>query len=128
MSLDTEIFSALGGFQGLSDLVGARIYPVGTVPAQVAKPYVTWQEITDTAVQDLDGTNGGSGGLDRYRVAITTWDLKRTTARAVALQVRLGMEAASAYKALHLDRRDVPFEPDTKLNGIQQDFAVWLRS
>jgi hypothetical protein len=124
--IQQQIFTALGQAAGLSALVGARIYP-DQAPQATAKPYVVWQEISDLEVNDLSGS-AETSGVHNYRIQVTFWDVNATKSREGGKQVRLAMSAASAFKSLHIDSRAMPFEPDTKLYGMQSDFSVWLRT
>lgn len=124
MTLEQAIFQALGQYQGVNQIAGARIYEFAA-PQGAARPYVVWQELDTLPMADLDGT-AATGGKDRSYIQITAWAVSRDQARQLALQLRLGMEAASQFKAVAYGRRDLPFEADTKLYGTQGDFAVWL--
>lgn len=124
--IQSEIFSALGQYAGLSALVATRIYP-DQAPQGVAKPYVVWQEITDLEVNDMSGS-AETGGLHNYRIQVTFWDVNATKSREGGKQVRLAMIDATGFKSLHIDSRAMPFEPETKLYGMQSDFSVWLRT
>lgn len=125
-TLEQILFSQLGSHAGLSDLVGARIYP-DVAPRGVAKPYVVWQEISGMPMVDTDG----SGGLTYYRVQISAWALSAASARAVMTQVLDAMNSAAGasprtYRSLVVEPgvRSAGFEFDTKLHGKQCDFSV----
>lgn len=122
------MFSALSGYAGVSALVGSRCYP-DVAPQDVARPFVVWQEISLIPTMDMNGT-AESNSLNNYRIQVTSWATKATSARDLDAQVRLAMNAvaASVFKALLTDSRSLGFEPDTKLFGIQSDFSVWLKT
>lgn len=125
------IFESLGGFAGLSALVGARIYP-DLAPSGVARPYVVWQEIALTQANDIGGS-AETSGLSNYLIQITSWAegsgaRGATVAREVDTQVRLAMIAATGFKSLLRDARALGYEQDTKLFGNQTDFSVWVKT
>lgn len=124
--LQSSMFATLGQYAGVSDLVATRIYP-DQAPQGVAKPYVVWQEISLVQVSDMSGSSETSG-LHNYRVQVTFWDLNQTKSREGDRQVKLAMIAASAFKSVHVDTRALPYEPETKLYGMQSDFSVWLKT
>lgn len=121
------IFEALSGHAQLAELVGSRVYP-DVAPQDIGRvPYVVWQEISETQANDLNGS-AETGGLNNYRVQITSWAGKGTLAREVDAKVRLAMIAASGFKSLLQDSRAMPYEPETKQHGKQSDFSVWLKT
>lgn len=127
--IQVAVFAALAGFGSLSALVGARVYP-SLAPNPVTKPYVVWQEIFETPSNDLSGS-ALTGTLSRFLIQASSWaegSRGPTIARDVDRQVRAAMIAATQFKALIVDARAMPYEPDTKLHCYQTDFAVWLRN
>lgn len=130
IAIQSAIFTALAGNAGLAARVGQRIYPGGNAPQGVAKPYVTWQEISEVPASSVDGGTPATNTIN-YRIQINTWASGldgATTARDVDALVRAAMAAASAFKSLVLDARSLDYEPDTKLYGYSTDFSVWLRT
>lgn len=123
MSVQSDIFTALGNYAGLSAMVGVRIYP-DVADQEAITPRLVWQEIAGIPQNGLDGHNS----LDNYRIQVTSWATKGTTARNVDEQVRLAMAAATAFKSICVDVRSLGFEPETKLYGVQSDFSVWWRT
>lgn len=131
--IQASVFTALTGFSGLRSLIGTRAYP-DQAPQGALRPYAVWQEISDVESNDLDGS-AETGGLHRYRVQVTFWDTDATKSREGGKQVRLAMINASQpgspsplFRSIHLESRALPYEQDTKLFGMQSDFAVWLRT
>jgi len=123
MTMQSDLYSALGTFSGLSALVGARIYP-DVADQEAITPRVVWQEVSNVPQNGLDGHNN----LDNYRIQVTSWAVSGTLARSVDAQVRLAMAAATAFTSLCVDNRSLGFEPDTKLHGVQSDFSIWWRT
>ena len=120
------LFEALGGYAGVSALIGTRIYP-DVAPQGVARPFVVWQEIFTQQQNNLGGSVETSG-LTNYLIQVTCWATSGTLAREVDAQVRLAMIAATSFKSLLSNARAMDYEPDTKLHGHQSDFSVWLRT
>ena len=124
--IQEAVFATLGQFAGLNASVATRIYP-DEAPQQVARPYVVWQEISLVQAADLLGS-AETGGLNNYRVQVTVWAEKASQVRALDLQVRLAMQAASLFKSLVADARSLGRDTETKLYGMQSDFSVWLKT
>jgi hypothetical protein len=125
-AIQQAVFEALAGYAGLSQLVGARVY-ADVAKQGVSRPYVVWQEISTTEVNDLSGS-AETSGTHNYRIQVTFWAVDATRAREGNKQVKLAMIAASGIKSLAIDTRALPYEPDTKLHGMQTDFSVWIRT
>lgn len=130
-AIQAAVFAALGGYAGLSTIVGAKIFP-DVAPQGTGAPYVVWQEISLVAASNDMAGSVETGGLSNFRIQVTSWakgsDRGATKAREVDGQVRLAMIAATGFKSLLVDNRALPFEQDTKLHGVQSDFSVWLRT
>ena len=128
-SIQSAMFSALGGHAGLSALVGARIFP-DIAPQDAGTPFVVWQEVSLSTPQDLNGT-ATANGVDNFRIQVSSWATTvrgGSIARSVNDQVRAAMAAATGFKSLLLDSRAMPYESDTRRHGFQSDFSVWLRT
>lgn len=125
-AIQQAVYEALAGFAGLSDLLGTRVYP-DEAPQNAARPYAVWQEISDVECTDLSGS-AETGGTHNYRIQVTYYDVNQTKSRDGNKQVKLAMQAAAGFKSIHSDTRALPFEPDTKLFGMQSDFSVWIRT
>lgn len=125
------MFETLGGYAGVADLVGARVYP-DVAPQGVARPFLVWQEVTLQQANDMSGSVQ-SGGLDNYLIQVTSWaegsgERGATKARELDAQGRLAMIAATGFKSLMRDSRSLGYEQDTKLYGHQTDYSVWLKT
>lgn len=122
-TLAEELFTAIAGDSAVKVVVGTRVYRTQARQA-TARPFIVWQTVTEADVMDLDGTPA-TGGLQNPRIQVTSWAEKSTDADALDRLVRAAMAAASAFKSLKVDHRDLPFEPDTRLYGSQTDFSLW---
>lgn len=125
-TIQQAMYESLGGFAGISALVGARVYP-DIAPQDVARPFVVWQEINTEQMNSLAGSVE-SGGLTNYLIEATCWAATGAGARNLDAQVRAAMIAATQFKSVLSDGQSLGFDPDTKLYGYQSDFSVWLRS
>ena len=123
MTIQTDLFAALGTYANLAAMIGTRIYP-DVADQGATTPRVVWQEVSNTPQNSMSGHDG----LDNYRIQITSWATSGNLARNVDYQVRAAMAAASAFSAICVDNRSLGFEPDTKLHGVQSDFSVWWRT
>ena len=119
MSFSSDLYARLRGHAGLSALVGDGIYPL-CLPQNPMLPAVVYQRISGQRVQNL---TRDTGGPQRVRVQITAWAEDVDTANSVAEQVRLAMEAATGWRALHaLDVEQ--YEPDTGLYSVVADYLT----
>jgi hypothetical protein len=123
MTIQSDLFAALGQYAGLSALVGTRIYP-DVAPEDVVRPYVVWQEVATVPVNGIDGHHS----LNNYRIQIVSLDTTALRARAVAVQVRAAMAAAIAFKSIEVDFGTADFEVGSKVFGMRSDFSVWYRN
>ena len=119
MSIQSDIYAALGQYAGLSAMIGARIY-WDVADQEASAPYVVLQEISVVPQNGLDGHNS----LDLDRIQATSWARSRTQARMVNEQVRAAMAGSATLNSICIDVRSLGFEPETKLYGIQADFSV----
>ena len=129
-SIQQQMFTALAGHAGVSGIVGSRVYP-DVAPQDAAVPFVVWQEISLLKAGNSLAGSSESGGLDNFRVQVTSWAKGAngaSAARDLDYQVRLAMIAATGIKCLHTDSRAMQYEPDVKRHGMQSDFSVWLRT
>lgn len=129
-AIQSAVYNALAGHAGLSALIGARVFP-DVAPQNTAKPYCVWSEVSLVQANNMGGSVE-SGGLDNYRISVTSWatasDRGATKARETDGQVRLAMIAATGFKSLLVDSRAMGYEEDTKLHGVQSDFSIWLKN
>jgi len=89
MSAETQLYAALSGWTGLTDLVANRIYP-DAIPENVDLPAVVYVR----AGTNPTYTIGGALVCEDVRMAVTVWAPTRTEAEAVADQVRLAIDGS----------------------------------
>ena len=115
MSIELDIQTLLGA------LVSGRCYPL-VAPDPVAKPYITFQVISDNELVVLDGPNG----TVNKRVQVNTWAKTYGEAKTLNQSVKDAMKAAS-FVNIPLPSGGDQYEPDTQLYGEITDFSVWTQ-
>lgn len=125
MSINTRLFSRLSSDAGVSALVFAsgiyRIYPV-LLPQDSAYPAISYQNISNNPINHLSGESNQQND----RVQIDCWAETNDQAHAMADAVKLAMQgSANNFKAIRLTRIDLPYDNDTKLFRVNQDFSIW---
>ena len=127
-SIDTALYTRLGGFAGLTALVSTRIYPP-PVPQNATYPCVSYSQVSGVR----DYVMGNQSGLVQSRYQLDSWATTSTGARAVAEQVRLALSNYAGtsdtividYVLMESETRI--FEDESDLHRISQDFIVHYR-
>ncbi|MBV2180776.1 MAG: DUF3168 domain-containing protein [Castellaniella sp.] len=119
MSVETELFSLL------KTLVDGRCYPDATPDAPVF-PLIVYQGAGGRAHDYLERK---LPDCEHYRIQINCWTKSRTTANALALQVRQRIiEQGAAFESAETMGQAVGlYEEALKLYGARQDFGVWIK-
>lgn len=115
MSLESDLYSALQA------LAGGRMYP-DVAPENVARPYVTYQQVGGQGVNFLDPTVPSKKNA---RVQINVWADTRLAAATLARSIEDTLRGASALQVNVLGALTALHEPDAGLYGTRQDFSVW---
>lgn len=112
------IFAILNGNSAVHAIAGDRIYPHGSAPQDVARPYVTWFLLSSIPENELDGTPD----VDRCSVQIDCWADDGAGSVRLASAVRDAIEPHAHVTNIALNGR----EPETGLYrfAIQTDY--WL--
>ena len=128
-SAEAEVYTALTSYAGLQTLVTNgdspetfRIYPL-VMPQDETLPAVVYQRIVGNRITTL--SDAGGTGVERVVFQFTTWSTTMLEAHDVMEQVRLALVAAS-FEIVPLSNRSV-HEPQTRLFGMEYDFAIWHR-
>lgn len=129
MKIEEALFSHLKSHAGLSALVGTRIYPQ-IMPQGVTMPAVTYQKISGPR----EYSHGGPSELAHPRFQLSCWAKNYSTAKDIAEQVRLALQAyrgtmggaggVTVYGAFLENEIDL-YESDTRLYHIPVDFSIW---
>ncbi len=137
MSLIEEgIVAKIKTVNGITAIIGtgvnARISP-GVLPQNETLPAITYSKISGVRVQIM----GGISGLAHPVYQINSWASTYLAAKALAEQVRLGLDAniATTWGSITIrasimddDSDLLEVSPDLKERrryGIRQDFEVW---
>lgn len=125
MTLETEIYSRLVDYSGMSALVGTRIYPVA-IPQNAALPAVCFQRITSVPEHAF----GSDAGVRRTRVQVTiVAEQLAKTGQAVDVAAKVIL-ALSRYRGgtiqdSLLDNEQHDFESEPRFYRILLDFIIW---
>ncbi|HYD58968.1 MAG TPA: DUF3168 domain-containing protein [Noviherbaspirillum sp.] len=115
MTVEASIFDLLKG------LVSTRVYP-DVAPANVAKPYIVYQQVGGDVVTFVDNMVPSK---QNGRFQFSTWAATRAAAATLALQVENSLTTAVAFQARPLGAPTARYEPDGPVYGAQQDFSIW---
>lgn len=127
MVIEEGLYAHLSGLAGLTALISNRIYPL-KAPQDAIYPLVVIQRVSGPRVYSHDGASG----LAYPRFQISSWGRSAAEAKAVANQVRIGMngfkgtmgddvEVDACFLATELDR----YDPETERYGTLLDFIIW---
>ena len=89
MSAETQLYAALSGRAALTALVSTRIYP-DAIPENVTLPAVVFVRASTNPTYTI----GNVLVCEEVRFAITAWAETRTSAEAIADQIRLALDGA----------------------------------
>lgn len=116
----------MSGYAGLIALVPAtRIYP-GVRPQGSILPAVSYFKVTNRHLY----RHRGAGGWAEPRFQIDVWASTYASAKRVAEQVRLGMNAfTGTFSGVEVGRSEAAnetdlYEPETQIHHIALDFDV----
>lgn len=117
------IFARLGAVSAVTSLIATRVYAF-PAPADVTRPYVTYQMISNPRERTIDGVTG----LTRARMQLDCWAATPAEAEDVAAAVRQALEGfagtaggVTVKYARSEDEADTFNEP-TDLQGKRLDF------
>ena len=124
MSIDSDIFSALGADAGVSALLGTgsvcRLYP-DEAPQAAAHPLVVYTRLSGADEMHLKGPTGSV----QCRYQFSCWGETFDSADAVAAAVRAGLFAAAALTVTACDVYSGPVEGELKLYHRIVDVTLW---
>jgi hypothetical protein len=124
MTFEADLKTHLQADASIAAAVLDRIYPL-TAPQGVAKPYITYQRITGTPTNDLDGLDGS---LIDIRCQIDVYAASFDACRVLSEFVRIRLQtAAASFAALTNFDQDF-FEDDVRLYRTALDCSFWFRT
>jgi hypothetical protein len=114
MSMETDLATLLTG-------LCARTYP-DVAPANVARPYVTWQQLGGESLRYAD-----NAPMDkRYPLLqINVWSDTRLQSTALIRQIEDALCASAAFTSEPQGEPASIYEEDTKLYGSIQRFTLF---
>lgn len=124
MSVETEIFSRLSGFAGLSALVGTRIGP-NILPQSTTYPAISYRRVSAERASAM----GADPGNVRARFQVDVFAETYASARAVAEQVRQALQrwtnnsGTVIQGTYYLNEVDL-YEDETQIHHLALDFEV----
>lgn len=112
------VYSTLRASAAVLALVGDRIGAHGEIPADSARPYITWQIVSDQPHDQISGPPCS----DFSSVQIDCWAMEDGDVRDLAIAVRDALDVAGHHNRVVVNLR----EPDTRLYrvGIEADFIT----
>lgn len=128
MTVAEVIKARLTAFAGLSALVSTRVH-AGEAPQNTARPYVTYQNISEFREYGF----GGGIGIVRARYQFDVFADSYLSGRAIIEQLRLALDfwtsPSSSPEIIRVTAENVidGFEPDTRLHHPSFDFQVVYR-
>ena len=127
MTLETEIYSRLSGFAGLTALVGQQIYPL-ILPQDGALPAVVFHVISEPRISNF----GQDTGDVHARVQVTCFGEKAAgqgSVLAVKQQVRLALQRYSGgnIQDCFVEGGGSAYESESKIFTVMLDFLIWFK-
>lgn len=119
MSIETDIKTILDGYAGLSSLVGSRNYIV-KLPQNPVYPNTVL-----SYNREIENHLTGESSLEHVILQVDIRDEDYSDVRAVAVQVKAAMAAATNVKSLCLTDDDLPHEDEVKTYRTVLRFSVW---
>lgn len=117
MSVESDLVSVL------EPLAGSRVYP-DVAPDNVARPYITYQQVGGTPVNFLSGVPSKRNG----RFQINVWADTRIEAANIIRQVEDAVRLSSLLLAVTEGGAVADYEDEMKLYGARQDFSIWFQA
>ena len=117
---ETGIYSTLSSDGSTSGLVSTRIYPV-LAPQDVTAPYIVYQRVIGTSLNDLQGEMGMTEGRFQIDAYATTYASSKTLAGYIKAALK-----ASSMKSRLLTDQDLGFDTDALLYRVSMDFQIWV--
>ena len=112
------IYGVLSMDSGVSGIVGDRIYPHGSAPQDVSKPYITWQQIAGTPDNNLSDPFDVILSL----IQINCWHPVGSGVSELARDVISALESYGHIVGIPIDDRDT----ETGLYWIAIEIDWWF--
>lgn len=127
MTLESELYTRLTTFAGLTALVGTNIYPL-LLPQDAPLPAVVFQTISEPRISSF----GVDTGDVHARVQVTAFSPKSAGAKAaldIKEQVRLALQRFSGgnIRDSFVEGGGHGWEPEAKIFTVMLDFIIWFK-
>lgn len=119
MTIETDLVTQLHSHAGLTSLISTRTYPV-KFPQNVTLPAVVFTRISNNVQVTLDDQE-----LENPRYQFDVISSSYAATRAIVVQVKAAMNAATTYQSILLSDNDLNYETDLELFRSVIDFSVW---
>lgn len=121
-NLQTQLYTQLSGYAGLSALVSTRIYP-SKAPQTLtpSQSYVVYHQISERPIH----SHQGYSSLREVRMQVSCMAKNYDAARAIAEQVKLAMDAWTWPQACLRDGDTELYDPESGCEHIALDFIIW---
>lgn len=121
MTVESNLFDVLKALLTPSADGTHRVFP-DEAPNGTPTPYIVYQQVGGEAPIFLERAvpskmNG--------RIQVNVWDLERTVAKALGIQIEAALVAATTFQAKPLGALISLTDEETRLRGSSQDFTVW---
>ena len=127
MTIESEIYSRLSTFAGLTALVADQIYPL-ILPQAATLPAVVYHVISEPRISNF----GRDTGDVHARIQVTCFGEKAAgqgSVLAVKEQVRLALQrfAGGNIQDCMVEGGGSSYEPETKIFTVMLDFLIWFK-
>jgi len=128
MSIETGLVTHLTADDGVSALIGARMYPLVS-PQDAALPVLVYQKISGKP----DYTHAGASGLARARFQFTCQAASYARAKALAAAVRASLSGfsgtmdATAVGAVFVENDRDGWSEAFKAPVVRVDVMIWYQ-
>lgn len=119
MSIETDVFTVLDNYAGLTALVSARNYIV-KLPQNPTYP--------NTVVsfdRTIENTLSGETSLEHSELQIDCRATTYSEVRAVVIQVKAAMAASTTYQSICLTDDDLNFDDEIDTYRTVLRFSIW---
>jgi len=120
MTIETDVFTRLSTYPGLTALIATRVYPL-RLPQNPVLPAVTLFKVSTPREQ----SHGGDSALQHPRYQFSCWAETYGAAWAVADQVRLALQGLAAGGVGIYDNGVDMYDPETGWYHVAIDITIW---
>lgn len=123
MSIESALYDRLSGYTDLTDLVGARIYPLAN--RGETYPAVSYFKVSASPVSSM----GSDTGTWQYRMQVDVWAEAYSSMMDVKVEVLNALQrwtdTTTGVDDTFLDNEQQMLEGDAELYHTALDFMIW---